>query len=71
MSKEIGRYDTSLQMFVEKPKELDRSKLEFQRYLADTGAYVEDMFAEPIDYQKAREEKLLADVRAKLAEHMA
>jgi len=58
-------------MFVEPVRELDQNKLEFQRHLVDTGAHRDDMFAEPIDLVKAREAKMLIDVRAELREHMA
>lgn len=33
--KEIGRYDTELQMFVETPKPIKTSTLEFLRWLAE------------------------------------
>lgn len=33
--KEIGRYDTDLQMFVEAPKPIDRGKLKFMRFIAE------------------------------------
>ncbi len=35
MAKEIGRYDSSLQMFVEAPREADMSRLYFLRWLAE------------------------------------
>lgn len=37
MAKEIGRYDTDLQMFVEPPKPINVSRLLFQRWLAQNG----------------------------------
>jgi len=37
MPKEMGRYDTSLQMFVEEPRDPSVNHLRFQRWLKDTG----------------------------------
>lgn len=37
--KEIGRYDTSLQMFVEKPHEVDMNHLRFMRFKAERGDF--------------------------------
>ena len=37
MAKEIGQYDTDLQMFVEKPQPVNMKKLLFQRWLAQNG----------------------------------
>lgn len=65
-----GEYDAPTQMF-KSEAHLDTNKLEFHRHLADTGAYADDMYAETIDFQKAKDEKALADVRSKLAEHVA
>ena len=35
--KEIGRYDTSLQMFVEEPRPVDSGRLRFMRWLGEQG----------------------------------
>lgn len=33
----MGKYDSSLQMFVQSPRELDMSRLAFLRWLAEAG----------------------------------
>lgn len=38
----IGRYDTELQMFVDEPRELNREKLMFLRWLADQKYFWDD-----------------------------
>ncbi len=37
MSKEIGQFDSEMEMFVEAPHELDQNHLNFQRWLIDHG----------------------------------
>lgn len=56
MGKEIGRYDTSLHMFVEPVKELDHNKLEFHKFLADEGMHADDMYADVIKLDEVRKE---------------
>lgn len=46
--KELGQYDTSLQMFVEKPRPVNSSKLLFQRYLAETGHFDHAPMSAPV-----------------------
>ena len=70
--KELGRYDTDLQMFVEKPHELDQNKLEYHRYLANAGYHADDMYSDKmIEEATKRDAAALGEVRAKLAEHVA
>jgi hypothetical protein len=33
----MGRYDSSLQMFVQTPREIDMTRLSFMRWLAEAG----------------------------------
>lgn len=37
--RELGRFDTALQMFVEKPKEADINHLRFMRFRAERGDF--------------------------------
>lgn len=47
MSKEIGPYDTEIQMFVEKPRPINMSRLIFQRWLVENGKGEHMPFSRP------------------------
>lgn len=69
--KELGQYCTETYMFRDKPHEVDFNVAASIKWAVDSGRYAEDMYAEPIDFQKAKDEKALIDVRTKLQEHIA
>lgn len=38
----LGRFDSSIQMFVEMPREIDQDKLRFLRWLWERGKFFDD-----------------------------
>jgi hypothetical protein len=69
--KELGKYDSALQMFVEKPREVDMSGLRFLRFLAERGRFSNRPLSVPMgDNVKKLTEPEIRDYAMKQADSM-